>query len=72
MCATVLVHIFVSQSLWMYAYCILSLQVDQNLYPSAKCCLVRDYTVPLETVRHWSRQHVGYRQWLVLYIKFTW
>lgn len=51
--------------------CVVSLQMDKNLYPSAQCCPDRDHTVPLETVRHWSEQHVGHRQWLERYIQVT-
>lgn len=42
----------------------LSHQVDQDLHPSAQCCTDRCDALPLETVRHCGRQHVGHRQWL--------
>lgn len=44
----------------------LYIQVDQDLHPSAQRCTDGCDTLPLETVGHRSRQHVGHRQWSVL------
>ncbi len=42
--------------------------MDSNLNPSAQRCPDGDNTVPLETVWHRSREHVGHRQWLEFFI----